>query len=125
MKLHQQLSKMTTVKINTSAGNQMIDKDPIGLRPMYIMVIARLREIDEAVERYNKAEKPVPAIWITERLILESLQDKGLSLGCLTSNEVSILQVALRSFEKDKTCNAYIDKPQIEVIREKFNLVQL
>lgn len=42
------------------------DKPPLGLRPRYIVAQERAIEIVEAVDRYVRAGKQIPAEWLTE-----------------------------------------------------------
>lgn len=42
------------------------DKPPIGLRPRWIVQALRIREILEAMDRYNSAGKPIPEEWSDE-----------------------------------------------------------
>lgn len=48
----------------------MADKPPIGLTPRRIHNRQRLMAIEEAMDRYIKASKPVPAEWIGEYIDL-------------------------------------------------------
>ena len=43
-----------------------IEKSPVGLRPRFIVVEERIREIQEALQRYVSANKAVPAEWLVE-----------------------------------------------------------
>lgn len=42
------------------------DKPPIGLRPRWIVQALRIREILEAMGRYNSVGKPIPEEWSEE-----------------------------------------------------------
>ena len=41
-------------------------KPPIGIKPKFIHDSERMEEIMEAMERYSKAEMPIPLEWIVE-----------------------------------------------------------
>ena len=41
-------------------------KPPVGLRSANIVKLARIREIEEAIERYNQANLPIPVEWSDE-----------------------------------------------------------
>jgi len=43
-----------------------VEKPPIGLRPRWIVQALRIREILEAMDRYNSVEKPIPQDWCDE-----------------------------------------------------------
>jgi len=43
-----------------------MDKPPLGLRPRYIVIQHRIREILEAVDRYNDALYIIPQEWLDE-----------------------------------------------------------
>jgi hypothetical protein len=43
-----------------------MDKPPIGLRPRHIAEAARLTEILEAMDRYEKAGYEIPTEWFLE-----------------------------------------------------------
>ena len=42
------------------------EKYPLGLRPRFLVIQARIREILEALDRYNSALKPIPKGWTDE-----------------------------------------------------------
>lgn len=43
-----------------------MEKPPIGLMPRTIHELGRIADIIEAMERYSKAEMPIPCEWIEE-----------------------------------------------------------
>lgn len=51
----------------------MIDKPPIGLTPRRIHNRRRLTAIEEAIDRYTKVSKPIPAEWIAEYIDLAKI----------------------------------------------------
>lgn len=44
----------------------MAEKPPLGIRPKYIWVLERVREIQEALLRYHEENKDYPDEWIIE-----------------------------------------------------------
>jgi len=48
------------------------DKPPLGLTPRYLAEEKRLREVNEAIDRYLKAKLNVPMDWLNEQNYLET-----------------------------------------------------
>lgn len=46
------------------------DDQPVGLRPHVVWLEERLKEIEDAVGRYNKSNKQIPTEWTIELLEL-------------------------------------------------------
>jgi hypothetical protein len=42
-------------------------RPPLGLRPRFVALMDRLREIDKAIQRYLDAEYSIPQSWMDER----------------------------------------------------------
>nr|BDD48131.1 hypothetical protein 47 [Balneolaceae bacterium] len=43
------------------------DKPPIGITPRFLWIEDRLKELNQAIDRYAEADKDIPAKWIRER----------------------------------------------------------
>lgn len=52
------------------AGAERVVKPPLGLRPRFIVAEHRVREIDEAIQRFAEAGWAVPQAWTDERVEL-------------------------------------------------------
>lgn len=50
-----------------------LPEPPLGLRPQYIVQDLRIKEINEAIERYKKAGYPIPVPWKIELQYLMSI----------------------------------------------------
>lgn len=48
-------------------STEKAQKPPLGLRPRFIVAEHRVREIDEAIQRYAEAGWDIPAAWVEER----------------------------------------------------------
>lgn len=53
--------------VNLHKKKTLVTKPPLGLRPRFILDEHRLKEINEAIERYIAADYPIPDGWIKER----------------------------------------------------------
>lgn len=53
------------------------EKPPLGLRPRWIVDALRIREILEAMDRYNSAGVPIPTDWSDELNELFEAQREG------------------------------------------------
>lgn len=65
-KLEERYSKMEEESMKA-------ERPPLGLVPRYIRQEERLKEINEALQRYITAVKPIPSEWVEEKLYLEAI----------------------------------------------------
>ncbi|MFP4976363.1 hypothetical protein ACE6ED_13250 [Paenibacillus sp. CN-4] len=52
-----------------------MNKPPIGLRPRYIWEDLRIKEIEEAMQRYGEAGYVIPREWLEERYELHKRRE--------------------------------------------------
>ena len=63
--------------IEAYVGTAKHTKPPLGLVPRFIRDEARVKEIIEAIARYNEVGKPVPVEWLNE--LDEKIRKEGLN----------------------------------------------
>ena len=61
---------------NQNESHTSYKKPPLGLRPYWISIPLRIREILEAMQRYANEDKPIPIIWIIELKEQTELYDR-------------------------------------------------
>jgi len=50
-------------------------KPPLGLRPRFVVLEERIKEINKAIERYRQAQKTIPAEWYNEKSLINDELD--------------------------------------------------
>lgn len=90
--------------------SEMITKPPLGITPLWLHRERRLKEICDAIKRYNEAGKQIPTEWLAEKETLESWvavgkdsQKKTVTREPIWSahSNPSIHEVAFLLFSKD------------------------
>lgn len=70
------------VNLNCTCAFEFYERQPLGLKPRRICLEERIMDIQNAINRYIEARKPIPKEWIDE--LSESITILSVEYGKLT-----------------------------------------
>jgi hypothetical protein len=82
-------------------------KPPLGIRPRFLCDELRLRDINDAIDRYKKAEKTIPGEWLTERReLISRIEQAEQTEQAIAAKEQGLLK-SVKTAIKDHSGHKY------------------